>query len=265
MSKGKIILIILALIVFIVGLAVALILVKQRQDIRKQAAPATSLALSPSTQTKAVGADVNFTVKMTTGANNVTGVQLEIIYNPAVLDITAPLTRGTGLPADFQILNDDDQVDSVTGKIVFIAFTTNKTKAITGSDIEVVKIVGRVKASAPSGASNLTWGSSTAVSGVGEGTNVLSGKTDAVINVTGGSGGNPTATPTLTPTPTAPGGATDTPEPTATDEGTGGEDGETTEPTQAPTELIDAGVSLPTAIGIGAGIILLVASALLAL
>ncbi len=91
----------------------------------------------------------------------------------------------------------------------------------------------------------------------------------------------PTPTPTATPTPT--GTVTPTPTPTATPTPTGtvtptptgtvtptptSTPGPTTTPTPTPTEaaeLPEAGISYPTIIGAGVGILLLIASLLLAL
>lgn len=271
MSKPKVVWIVLGSLVLIAGLVAGMMLVFQNQNLKNKAAPATSFSITPSSQNKVAGESFNFTVAMDTGQNQVLGVDIVINFDPQVFQVNS-IDKGSQLTDFTQIRN---SIDSSAGKIYYSAYTADPTKALNGSNINVLNVSAQVKPGASAGTYNFTFDSSSAAAGLGEGQNVLTGTTLGSIVVNGATG-QPTATPTATPTqapgntptptPTGTSGATSTPTPTATSAnglGGGSLPTSTPVPTQAPIPV--SGVGLPTIIGIVVGAFAVIGSLLLAL
>jgi hypothetical protein len=83
--------------IILLSIPVTVFLVSRNQEIRKRAAPASTLSLSPSTITKKAGETFTLEVKLDTGDNQVMTVQLAIIYDPAKLT-TEDITNGPMAP-----------------------------------------------------------------------------------------------------------------------------------------------------------------------
>jgi hypothetical protein len=210
MKKPKVILVIIGILVLAGGLVAGLLLVQQNENIARRAAPATVMYVTPASQSKAPGSTFTYSVKIDTGANAVTGVDVRMNFNPAAIQITS-LQLGSGAGSLNQTIA--NTYDNATGKISFAVFTLNSSNSLTGSSIEVLKVNGTVKANAPAGSQTLSFDPATAASATQEGQNVLITKTQGTITVTGAVTGG---TPTATPTPTATGAKTPTPTPTRT-------------------------------------------------
>ncbi len=288
MKSPKTVLIIIGVLVLCAGLVAGLLLVQQNENIARRAAPATTMYVTPASQSKSAGSTFTYSVNIDTNANAVTGIDVRMNFNPAVLQITS-LERGAGVTnLDQTIANTFDNTD---GKIQFAIFTLNSSKAVTGSNIEVLKVTGTVKAGAAAGSYPVTFDAATAASASQEGQNVLTSKTQGTISVAAAGTGatptptasptptgtgtrtstptaTPTKTPTATPTPTATAtatsGATATPTPTATSTQTASVN---TTPTATPTArpLPVTGTEWTTYLGIGFGILVIVGSIVLAL
>jgi hypothetical protein len=190
------------------ALIAGLVLVRQPQEIREKAAPATSLSFSPGTQSVAVGSNFTTTVVMNTGTNQVTGVDISLTFNPSSLSITS-VTQGAGISVfDSTIRN---TIDNTAGKILYSSYVLDKTKAVLGTNLVVLTISGQVKAGTTAGSYPIAFASDTSIAGVGEGQNVLTSKVDGSITAF-------VPTPTFTPTPsfTITPTFTSTPSPTKT-------------------------------------------------
>jgi hypothetical protein len=184
------------------ALVAGLILVKQPQEIREKAAPATSLSFSPSTQSIARGTNFSTTVVMNTGTNQVSGVDISLTFDPSAISVTS-VSQGAGISVfDSTIRN---TIDNTTGKILYSAYVLDKTKAVLGTNLVVITISGQVKPTANAGVYPIVFASDTSVAGVGEGQNVITSKVDGSITAF-------VPTPTFTPTPSF----TNTPSPTKT-------------------------------------------------
>lgn len=252
MSRNtKIILAVVGVLILAGGLAVGLYLVRQRQELRSKAAPATTLKVSPASQSKLPGQTVTFTVLMNTGSNSISGVDLNLTYNPDVIEVESIL-KGSGISAFDQITK--NSFDSVSGTISYSAFTANATAAVTGPSLEALRITGRVLDDSLSGSYQIAFSTTTTTSGVETGDNVLVGSTPGTLLVLAAAGATATASPTGSPTASPSGTPTASPTSTATASATA---------TATPDELLDAGVSLPTILSAGFGALLILGSFLL--
>jgi hypothetical protein len=178
--------------VLFAGIIAGTYLVSQNQDFRERAAPATTVYISPATQTKDVGETFNFSVNMDTASNQVTGVDIRLKYNPSLVEVTS-IEKGFGIT----VLNTEinNLIDNTSGKISYAIFTVNKDNAITGSGVEILKVSGKIKAGA-SGTASITFDAGTVISGVSEGQNVITGTTPASIIIADALGSTPVATAT---------------------------------------------------------------------
>ena len=197
MNKTKIILAVLGVLVLIGGVAAGLILVKNNQDIREKAAPATVMYITPASQSKAAGSSFTFSVNIDTSTNAVTGVDIRINFDPKAIQINS-LQKGIGASNLDQTIS--NTFDNAGGTIFYAIFTLDSSKAVSGSSIEILKVDATVKPNASAGNYNISFNQATAASASQEGQNVLIGKTPATLTVTSP---NPTATPTTNPNPTS--------------------------------------------------------------
>ncbi len=201
-------------LLLVVGLMLAAIpatifLVNNNTELRKRAAPATSLAFSPATISKKAGDTFSMDITIDTGPNQVVAAELHVVFDPAVLEAQT-ITNGPLFP---NILA-SGIVDRGTASITVGA--QNATKPVTGTgSVATVKFKALAATATPA---SVRLAPNTFVGSLGEGsTNVLTGSTPATVTITGGTppGTTPTPSPAVspTPTPTPRPGATPTPTP----------------------------------------------------
>ena len=167
-------------------------LVGQQQEIRKRAAPATTLSLSPTTVTKEVDETFKLNVDIDPATNQVTTVKVYLTYDPAVLTATA-ITNGANAP---KILT-SGIIESGTASITVGAGSNAQPIATRGT---VAVITLQAIAGTGTATSNVQFASNTFVGGLNEPTaNVLVGTTGASVTI---SGAAPSLTPTTTPSAT---------------------------------------------------------------
>jgi hypothetical protein len=130
---------------------------------------------------------------MNSGTNMITGIDIELDFNPAAIQV-ASVTPTNSL-SDFTFIV-KNEINNNLGKIRYIAFTTDKTLGISGN-IDLLTISGSVPATATAGSYQISYGSLTTLAAVGEGQNAVLNKTSAVVNVS-----LPTPVPTASPSPT---------------------------------------------------------------
>ena len=268
MNTKKLIISVVGVLVLVGGLAFGVLLVKRNQDIREKAAPATSFTISPAQQSKTAGSSVSVDVVMDTGSNQVVALDIALSFDPQGLDIIS-ITQG-GAISNFN--NELKKQIDPSGRILYSAYTADRTKAVSGSGLSVLTITGKVKDSASQGSYRISFLSQSSVGGLGEAAaNLLTNTAPGSVNVEGGAS---TPTPTATPLPSPSGQATPTSTPVTTAT-------PTATPVNTPTPLPaasgqatstpivfpvpESGISYPTIFGIGIGILLLVGSLLLAL
>ncbi len=213
---------VLSVLILAGALIAGLVLVRRPQDIREQAAPASSVAISPNSQSASIGQNFTTTVVMNTGVNQIIGVDISLTYNPSAISISS-VTYGTGISVfDNTIRN---TIDNISGKVLFSAYVLDKTKAVSGTNLVVLTINGQVKSGAIAGSYPLAFASDTSFAAVNEGQNVLTSMVNGTVIIFVPT---PTFTPTpsFTPIPTATSTPTFTPTPTFTN---------TPSPTKTPT------------------------------
>ena len=269
--KKKVIISIFGLLFLVGGLIVGLNFVKQPQDIRKEAAPASSLSISPSSQIKYPGQSINFTVRLDTGENDVMGVDLKLSFDPSIIQISQVSASSAISNFDTESKN---EIDNSTGKIKYVRFTTSASKVINGN-FEILNITGSVVDTANSGFSLLSFDSDSIISGLGEGQNVLINTVPGRVDISGlTTTSTPTASPTNTATPTST--ATSTPTATATSTSTPTSTATVTSTISSTTTPVStggtgvnsedfpvSGVSLPSIISLSVGTLLILGSLLL--
>jgi len=196
----------------------------KQKDIRTRAAPATTLSLTPASQTISVGDTFKVNVIMTPAANQVVSADIYVTYDPTTMTATA-ITNGTNAP---RVLN-SGVIQNGTASIR-VGAASNAQPIITNGPVAVITFTatGPTTSLAPAA---VQFASNTFVGGLGETTaNVLVGTTGAKVTINGTGAvvtplltptatpsatpvitGAPTLTPTLTPTLPASGSAVATP------------------------------------------------------
>ncbi|MEK7591967.1 MAG: Ig-like domain-containing protein [Patescibacteria group bacterium] len=211
----------LSIVLALVAIPATVFLAGQSQELRKKAAPATSLSLSPSNMTKKVGDTFTLETLIDTGNNQVVAAELHVIFDPQKLEAQT-ITNGPLFPS---IL-----VSGVVerGSVSITIGAANSRTPITGTGTAaVIKFIALEKTDGPI---QIRLAQNTFVGSLGEGsTNVLTGSTPANITITGDSAAaklapantnnsaSSSATPSpkpslsLTPTPQASGSAVASP------------------------------------------------------
>ena len=220
----KIILPISVGILLLVGIVVGIYLVRQQQDIREKAAPATSLSFTPSQDTMRVGETRTITVDIDTGPNVVGAIKLNMVYDPAYVRVDN-FTRGTFFQTSIQ----NPAINS--GRLSMVA-GGQVGNFPTGSGQVATIVVTALQA----GSTVISFDSAqTEVSGTG-------GDRQTNVIRSGGLGSSSltiqsAAAPTVTPTPTNAPNATSTPTPSnvVTPTPTTGIGGGSNNPTSTPT------------------------------
>lgn len=272
MSSRKILIGISVLVILLVGVGVGVFLVRQRQELRKEAAPATTLSFQPSNATIKVGETVSLSVAIDTAENKATAADLRIIYDPKKLTLK-DFKPGTFLP----VVLTQPRIDNNQGlaTAVFGAQPANvpKGKGSLGTLVFQAKDTGTI---------SVAFSPQTEVTGIDEEINILIAKNSAAVTIQGtsASAASPAqAQATATPVPTASpkataqgtGGTSTSPSPsakaTASPKATATATAKATaspKPTATPRELPQAGFSLPTVGILGAGAFILLLGILLA-
>lgn len=271
MNTKKLIVSLVGVLILIGGIAVGVFLVKQNQQFREKAAPATSFIISPVQQSKTAGGSVSIDVVMNTGSNQVVALDIALSFDPQGLDIIS-ITQGSAISNFNNELK--KQIDP-SGRILYSAYTSDRTKAVSGSGLSVLTIMGKVRDSASQGSYRISFLSQSSVGGLEEGgANLLTNTTPGSVNVGGGeTTPTPTSSPTATPTatPTSNGQATPTPTPTNVNStptptpvytptpGSGGTSINTPTPISTAFPVPESGISYPSIIMAGVGVFLLTA------
>ena len=183
--------VIIFVLITLLAVPATVYLATHQQELRKKAAPATTLSLTPATTTANVGDTFSLEVVLDPGSNQVIATDIELIYDPDVLEAQI-ITNSTLLPNVLTAGTVSRGTASIT-----VGSTNTQSPVTTRGTIAVV----RFKALAPStsGPVSVRFAQNTFVGGLGEGqVNLLVGSTPASVTVSGG------PTPTLAPTLTSP-------------------------------------------------------------
>lgn len=200
-------------LITLIAIPATVFLSMRNQELRKRAAPATNIALSPASVTKAPGDEFTLEARLDTGDNQVVAVQINLVYDPTKLEALT-ITNGTLFP---NILS-SGVVGNGTASIAVGAANTTTPIHGTGT-AAVIKFKALASTTSPV---SIRFANDTYAGALGEGsTNVLLGSSPTTVTITGGSAtGTGTVTPTATPSGTIQPTITLTPTPTATDSAT---------------------------------------------
>lgn len=187
-----------------IGIGIALLavpitvyVVGQNSDLRKKAAPASTLAFSPSASSVKVGETFSLAVKLDTADNQVGLVQLRIIYDPAYL-VAEDITNDLFAPS----IRVSKKIDA-SGKASITVGAKDSTHPINGSGTIAIITMKAVKASATPILVKFTPSPDTVANALNEGSaDVLIGRSPASITIKNADGSAATATTVITPTPT---------------------------------------------------------------
>lgn len=190
-------------IVLLLGIPATVFLSSRNQELRKKAAPATTLTLSPSVVTKKVGEEFTLEAKINTADNQVVAAQINLTFDSTKLEAIS-ITNGAAFP---NILS-SGAIDAGTASIAVGA--VNTTTPITGTGTAaIIKFKTLTATTTPI---SIIFSPETFVGALGEGTtNVLISTIPSTITITNPTETIPTITPTqkasptimLTPTPTS--------------------------------------------------------------
>lgn len=176
------------------AIPVGIFLVGQNQEIRKRAAPATTLAITPATVRKNIGDTFSMEVVIDTGENQVVAAELHLVYDPTKLEMET-VSNGPLFP---NILA-SGTVEAGTASITVGASDVKQPIKGTGT-VAVIRLKGLAKTDSPTA---IKLASNTFVGGLGEGSaNVLTGTTPATVTILQQQE-QPTVSPTMTPAPQA--------------------------------------------------------------
>lgn len=214
----RVVIIVVALLTLL-AIPATVFLVMRNQEIRKRAAPATTMSITPATVTKQIGDEFTLEIHMNTADNQVVAAQVSLSFDPEKLEAVW-IHNGTMFP---NIIS-----SGVVGNgVASIALgAANTTTPITGTGLVAsVKMKALANTTAPV---SVRFAADSFVGALGEGSvNVLTSTTPATVTIASSGGGQSTPTPTptqpagtgsLTPTPT--GSLSLTPTPTGSDNAT---------------------------------------------
>ncbi len=197
-------------LVLVASIIAGVLLVRENQNISEKAAPATNLTFSPVSVALIKGQTFTTNSRINTGTNLVTGIDIEISYNPAIIQLsqitpTSSLSIFTNAATGQVIKN---EINNTNGTARFIAFVLDKNSGITGQK-DILAISGTVMANAQPATYQITYSATTSIAAMNESQNSLLSKSAFSLNVT-----NPTPTPSPSPTATPTKSPSPTPTPT---------------------------------------------------
>ncbi len=181
-------------LITLIAIPATVFLSMRSQELRKRAAPATNIALSPASVTKAPNEEFTLEARLDTGDNQVVAAQINIVYDPTKLEALT-ITNGTLFP---NILS-SGVVGNGTASIAVGAANTTTPIHGTGT-AAVIKFKALSSTTSPV---SVRFANDTYVGALGEGNvNVLIGTAPTTVTITGGGSSNninAVPTPTIAP------------------------------------------------------------------
>ena len=214
--KFRNIMLFLTLLIMVVAVPFIIYTAKQKQELRKKAAPATVLSISPAGKDVKTGEKFTLDVKIETGENTVSAVELAVNFDKTKLKgesiavgdfLTVPLVEGAV---------GDGKMTMTLGSPP--ASPKKGTGTLAKITLTALDSIGNTVVSFDEG---------TRAAGIKETDNVVINKSSATVKIIADEGDTPTATPTPVdenPTATPTRAPTATPTPTPTEETSGSSD-----------------------------------------
>lgn len=174
----------------LIAIPITIFLAGQRQEIRKKAAPATTMTITPVSVIKKVGDVFTIEIIIDTGENQIVAVELHMTFNSDKLEAQS-VTNGALFP---NILSSGTVEPGAATITVGAADAKQPVRGM--GTVATMKFLAKEKTDAPAA---IKFSSNTFVGGLGEGaSNVLVGTTPAAVTIT-----QDIALATPTPTPPA--------------------------------------------------------------
>jgi hypothetical protein len=232
----KKVLLILAFLFILVAIPLTVFLTRQRQEIRQQAAPATSLYFDPNDVTKNVNDTFDLPIKIDTGENTVGAVQIKLQYDAAYLEVLQFTKNDAAFPTE--LVNDiQDGSASIT-----VSTLQQIGAGQHGSGITVVTAKFKAKAATGAGGTQITFApgtKATSATNADIDTDLLVAKPPAKVTITAATGASPSPSPSGSAVPSPSAGSTSpTPSPSGVQvspSATPGTGGGTASPTPSPS------------------------------
>jgi len=194
----------------LVAIPVTFFVVKQQQEIRQKAAPATTMSLTPAQKTAKVGDTVSLDVNIDTGENSIVAASVYLTFDPVKLQAQS-IVNSSQFP---NILSSGDI--SQTGKASIAVGTASISQPFKGiGAVATIKFTVLQQSDTPI---TVRFGPESFAGSIGEGsTNALIGTTPSSITITADGTGGTTPSPTIATTGTSPSptGISGTPLPTS--------------------------------------------------
>lgn len=195
MTKKKIVAII-ALFLILVGLGAGLYLMRQQQDLREKAAPATTISLVKPTKTILVDENFDVTVEVDTSTNVLSGAVLEINFDKEKLTL-ASFSPSTLLPVELA----KAQINNTAGSATISLGAQPANPPQGKGTIATLKFEAKAAGNAA-----ITFGPNTKAAGTNEAANVIIAKnptTISILAVGGAVSPSPSAAISASPSPSA--------------------------------------------------------------
>ncbi|MBI4065155.1 hypothetical protein HY409_02200 [Candidatus Gottesmanbacteria bacterium] len=172
----KKIIVILVTLILLAAIPITLYVLNQKQELRKKAAPATTLLLAPSTFTKKIGDEFTVEIKINTGENQVLTTELHLTFDATKLQAIS-IVNGPLFP---NVLS-SGVVESGAASITVGA--ANSTSPVTSSGtVATLRMKALEKTDAPV---SIRFAATTFVGALKESSkNVLIGTTPATVTIT---------------------------------------------------------------------------------
>lgn len=209
----------LSFAIILLGIPITIFLVGRNQELRKRAAPASTLFITPATVSKKVGETFSLDIKLDPAANQVAGIQINLEYDPTKLK-AEDITNGAMAPSILA----SGKIDPA-GIVSIKVGAKSNAEPITEPGTVAVLTMTVLAASSSATSVKFSPPPDTYANALGEGVNnVLIGMTPATITLVATDDSSsqtenslPTPIATLIATPTATPGGSLTPTPTAMD------------------------------------------------
>ena len=177
----KILTAVLGIFILVAGIVIGTTLIKEDQDIREKAAPATVAYISPTNQNSEVGSNFSYYIKMDSGGNQISGVDLRLKFDPNTIQIVSLEKGANATNFDTTV---SSTYDNTAGTIKYIIYSLDRTKAINGTGLDILKVNAKSKAGSTLGAYTLSFDSLTAASGITETQNIITTMTPGSVTLT---------------------------------------------------------------------------------
>lgn len=171
---------IITLSITVIVLALGIIFNNQNKNINEKASSDTKLFISPSSQDAHVNDSFTVQIGLDSGTNKVTGIDLVVKFDPKVVQINE--VKATAESANLNTII-KNEIDNSTGKIRYVAFTADKSLALSGN-LKILTLNGRISQTSSLGNSEISIDPTSLVSATGEGQNVLLESIVGVVKVT---------------------------------------------------------------------------------